>query len=147
MNASPEERADLLDRLSALASRPEVAGAIVNVSQDARVASAYQLADDNPQCPAAQNILAGAIKDLVDLYRVDNPLQYVVLVGNDSVIPFFRHADNALLGNEKNYVPPVLENTASQASLKSGYFLSQDDYGSNFSLSLKNDNFRSLIWQ
>ena len=140
MSGSPEEKSALLDRLNALASRPEVAGVIVDVSQDARVASAYQMADNNPQCPAAQNILAGTIKELVDLYREGNPLQYVVLVGSDQVIPFFRHADNALLGNEKNYVPPVLENTPSQASLKSGYFLSQDDYGSNFSLSLKNDN-------
>ena len=52
-------------------------------------------------------------------------LEYVVLVGGDSVIPFFRYPDPALLGNEKLYVPPV-DTTASQASLRLGYVLSDD---------------------
>ena len=144
MAGSSEEKAALLHQLTQLAGRPEVNGVLVNVADDARVTAAYAQADANPACPAAQNILADTIKEIITRYRSGNDLQYVVLVGGDNVIPFFRHADGAMLGNEKNFVPPVLENSPSQASLKSGYFLSQDDYGAAFSLSIKGDDLPLL---
>ncbi len=137
MQGSPAEKGALEDRLTLLAARPEVNGVVIDLTEIDSVAAAYAQADANPQCPVAQNILAGTIKDIISSYRAVNPLQYVVLVGGDNVIPFFRHADHALLGNEKNYIPPVLNNSASQASLKSGYFLSQDDYGSSIGISSK----------
>ena len=34
-------------------------------------------------------------------------LRYVVIVGADNVVPFFRYPDATLIGNEKGYVPPV----------------------------------------
>ena len=134
------QSAELDQRLIQLAARPEVAGVVVNVSQDARVAAANALADANPACPVAKNLVAEAIKSVVDRYRAQNPLAYVVLIGGDDVIPFFRHPDQAMLANEKNYVPPVRDNTASQASLRLGYFLSQDRYGSAISISVKGND-------
>ncbi|MCB9158511.1 MAG: hypothetical protein H6644_01420 [Caldilineaceae bacterium] len=63
----------------------------------------------------------------MDVYRAAEPeLAYIVLVGNDDVIPFFRYPDTALLGDESNYLPPVQDDTASQASLRCSYVLSQD---------------------
>ncbi|HWR64898.1 MAG TPA: choice-of-anchor Q domain-containing protein [Bellilinea sp.] len=144
MAGSAEEKAALAQQLAQLAGRAEVNGVVVNVADDARVAAAYAQADANPACPAAQNILADTIKEIITRYRSGNALQYVVLVGGDNVIPYFRHADGAMLGNEKNFVPPVLENTPSQASLKSGYFLSQDDYGAAFTISVKGDDLPML---
>ena len=74
--------------------------------------------------------MAYGIKDIVDAYRANNPdLKYIVAVGNDDVIPFFRYPDQALLANESGYVPPVLDTTASQAQLQNGYLLGQDTYG------------------
>jgi CSLREA domain-containing protein len=133
MGSSPA----LAQALAELAARPEVAGVVVNVGADARVAAANALSDAAPGCPPAKNLVAHAIRDIVDRYREHNPLEYVVLVGNDDVIPFFRHPDQALLANEKNYSPPVRDNTASQASLKLSYVLSQDRYGALFDISLK----------
>ncbi len=137
ISGTPAERAALESRLAAFASRSEVAGVVVDVGADARVAEANAQADANPACPYAKNLVAEAIKEIVDAYRADNPLAYVVIVGDDSVIPFFRYPDNALLANEKNYVPPVRDSSASQASLKLGYVLGQDEYGSLVELSLK----------
>ncbi|MEM7533508.1 MAG: hypothetical protein AAF639_15100 [Chloroflexota bacterium] len=136
---SDDEIAPLLASLDAFAARPEIAGTIIDVSQDARVAAARQQANANPICPYAQNLLAYAIKDVVAAYRAVNPVQYVVLVGNDDNIPFFRHPDQANLANERNYVVPVLNNTPSQASLKNGYFLSQDRYGTLEEVSVNDD--------
>ena len=44
--------------------------------------------------------------------------QYVVIVGGDDAMPFFRYPDTAGLGPESDYVPPVLDTSASQASLR-----------------------------
>src|SRR5690606_886878 len=66
-----------------------------------------------------------------------NPLAHVVLVGNDEVIPFFRYPDRATLSPESDYVPPVLEDTISQASLRLDYVLGQDAYGSRIEVSVQ----------
>ena len=129
------ESSDALDALSAslasLAARPEVAGAVIDVGGDAKVAAANSQADGHPECPFAKNLVAEAISDVIAGYRSLNPVDYIVLVGNDEVIPFFRHPDGALLGHETNYFPPVRDVTASQASLRLGYVLSQDAYGAS----------------
>jgi hypothetical protein len=108
----------LQTRLATFAAQLEVAGVIVDVGTDDRVAAANDQADNKPACPYAKNLVADAIKGIVDDYRQVNPLEYVVIIGNDDVIPFFRSPDQAMLGNELNYSPPVRDNTASQASLK-----------------------------
>ena len=41
-----------------------------------------------------------------------NPgLRYVVMVGGDDVVPFFRYPDRRLLGPESDYVPPVADDS------------------------------------
>ncbi|MEO6715355.1 MAG: C25 family cysteine peptidase, partial [Mycobacteriales bacterium] len=78
------------------------------------------------------------IKGIVDAYRGANPgLKYVVIAGNDNAIPFFRYPDQSLLGQESGYVPPVLSTSASEASLRNDYVLSQDAYGSSTQISLR----------
>ena len=128
-------------KLLTLAGRPEVNAEIIDVSADARVAAANAQADAYPACPTAKNLVADAIKTVVDRYRLVNPLEYIVLIGSDDVIPFFRHPDQALLASERNYVPPVRDSSASQASLRLGYVLSQDDYGAAIELDQKITTF------
>ncbi len=71
-------------------------------------------------------------------YRNANAtVDYVVIVGPDDVIPFFRYPDASGLGPESGYVPPVLDTSASQASLRLNYYLSQDAYGATTELQLK----------
>ena len=60
-----------------------------------------------------------------------------MIVGPDDVIPFFRYPDASGLGPESGYVPPVLDTSASQASLRLNYYLSQDAYGATTELQLK----------
>jgi CSLREA domain-containing protein len=126
-------------RLADLAARPEVNGVIVDLASDDRVVAANLQADTYTACPFAKNLLASSIKEIIDSYRELNPLAYIVIIGNDAAVPFFRHPDQALLANERNYVPPVLDNTASQASLRLGYVLGQDRYGTTMELSSRGD--------
>ena len=125
-------------KLAALAARPEVAGVIVDVGADPTIASLNAQADANFDCPYAKNLVARALQAIINRSRSGNPfLQDVVLIGDDSVIPYFRYPDLALLGPEQNYVPPVKDLSASQASLQLNYVLSQDAYGAQCDLSLK----------
>ncbi len=113
-------------------------GVVVDVSQSPRINALNTQADDNKACPYAKNLVAEAIRDVVNSYRDTNDtLQYVVIAGGDSVIPFFRYADSAGLAPESDYVPPALEASASQASLRRNYVLGQDAYGSVSDLNLK----------
>ncbi|HEU5424191.1 MAG TPA: choice-of-anchor Q domain-containing protein, partial [Nitrolancea sp.] len=127
--------------LSALTSKlnsfaASVGGVVVDVHNDARVSAANTQADANPGCPNIKNQLADSIKAIVDGYRQKNAgLKYIVVVGDDDVIPFYRYPDEALLASEQDFVPPVKDSSASQASLRLGYVLSQDRYGSAINLS------------
>ena len=144
MAGTVDEKNALQAKLAEFANptlHPEVAGVIVDVGADARVAAANVQADAHPECPYAKNLVASSIKSIVDNYWSLNPLEYVVIIGGDNAIPFFRYPDQALLANEQNYVPPVKDSTSSQASLKLGYVLSQDGYGARFDVSLKVNAF------
>jgi hypothetical protein len=130
----------LRTKLAAFAQRSEVSGVVVDVAGDARVSALKKQAANNPACPFAVNLVAGEIKGIVDSYRA-NPLQYVVIVGNDAAIPFFRSPDESVLAQESGYVPPVQSNSKSQASLSLNFVLSQDAYGSSTALSLPSNDF------
>jgi pentapeptide MXKDX repeat protein len=143
IEGSADEKAELLGLLNELALHPEVDGKIIDAGGDPRVSFANQQADANPTCPFAKNLVADAIKDIIDGYREQegSTLEYILIVGGDEVVPFARIPDDALVANEQNYYPPVLDNTSSQASLRLGYVLTQDVYGSGLDLSLNNSTF------
>jgi hypothetical protein len=139
LEGTAAEKAALQTKLAAFISRSEVAGVLVDVGTDARVLAANLQADANKNCVFAKNLVAEAIRDVVLSYQTLNEptLKYVVIIGHDDVIPFFRHPDQALLASEQNYFPPVRDNTHSQASLRLGHVLSQDKYGAICEVSLK----------
>ena len=141
MPGTAGEKSTLQAKLATLAARPDVAAVVVDVGSP-RVASLNVQADANPACPYAKNLVADAVKDVVDSYRANNPgLAYVVIVGGDDTIPFFRYPDQSLLGMESGYVPPVTGDSASEASLRLDYVLSQDAYGAGTEISLRASTF------
>ncbi len=139
------DKSVLATRLATLAARSEVAGAVVDVKSVTSTGRIYDLAAQaaaNPTCPYAENLLASALKDIVDSYRKNNPnLAYVVLVGGDTTIPFFRYPDEALLAPESGYIPPVLDSSTSQAALQLNYVLSQDAYGAGIQINQNANTF------
>ncbi|HMQ29860.1 MAG TPA: Ig-like domain-containing protein, partial [Chloroflexaceae bacterium] len=140
MPGSAAEVQELRDLLGSFRQRSDIGGVVVDVGADGRVAAANSLADANPGCPEAKNFVADGVKRIVDDYRALNPgLRYVVLVGGDAVIPYYRYADQALLGNESEFEPPVQNTSFSEAALRLGYVLGQDEYGARFSI-----DFRSV---
>jgi CSLREA domain-containing protein len=125
-------------RLGTLAAQSD--GVVVDVSDDSVVNGLNQQADSHAGCPYAKNLVAARIKQIVDAHRSPN-LEHVVVVGGDDVIPFYRYPDPALLGNETLYVPPVLEASSSQASLRLGYVLSDDFVVSRTTVAMHGNDF------
>jgi CSLREA domain-containing protein len=139
-SAATAERTGLLTRLQDLASASK--GAIIDLGAKTgpgpndwkfpRVQAALAQAAAVPDCPYAMNLAASEIKALIDSYRPNNTLKYVVLVGNDSVVPFFRFPDNSAIdgGSQRDLKTALKANSRSQAGLKLNNVFNQDYYGS-----------------
>ena len=87
----------LMHKLYELAAHPGVTGQVLHLENDPVVAAAYAAWDANPD-DAHANAVAQAIKDYVlEPALVAEPgVQYVVLVGADWLIPFYRAPENTL---------------------------------------------------
>ncbi|NTW97812.1 MAG: hypothetical protein HGB28_04600, partial [Oscillochloris sp.] len=135
--------------LSSFVARSDINGALINladtltddqgavVARYPRVAFARQQVTANPTCVSAANQVADEIKSVISAYRDANllpagttSLKYLVLVGGDESIPFFRVTDLAGLAGENEYFPPVAESSPSNASLRQNHVIGQDYYGS-----------------
>ncbi|WP_088319822.1 LamG-like jellyroll fold domain-containing protein [Kineosporia sp. R_H_3] len=134
-----QQVADLMADLGRLATATD--GVVVDLALSPRVVALNAQADGVKDCPYAKNLVAAAAREIVNGYRAADgspgSLKYVVLAGGDGVVPFVRYPDAAGLGPESGYVPPVADDTASQASLRRNTFLSQDAYGARVDVSVK----------
>ncbi|MEO8070409.1 MAG: hypothetical protein ABI652_03335, partial [Acidobacteriota bacterium] len=126
-------------KLTEFASRSEIGGVVIDVNADQRVLDLNDQATRKPSCPFATNLVAEEIKSIVDSYRANSSLKYVVIAGGDDVIPFFRYPDETLIGQESGFVPPVTG--ASDASLRGDYVLGQDAYGAATRISMRTSEF------
>ncbi len=123
---SPGGTGALSSALQTLAT--DTSGVVVNVGDSLRVHDLYAQAQANLTCPYAENLEAGAIQDIINSYRTPS-LRYVVIVGDDDVIPFFRYPDDAGLASESGYEPPLSSTLPPGAALASNDYLSDDQYG------------------
>jgi PKD repeat protein len=100
---SSSEADQVMNSLNTLAAHDSVKGLVVQVENDAAVAAAYAAWDADPTSTAKANAVAAAIKDVVDAQWSAHPdLEYLVVVGDDRVIPFRRVLDQTRLP-ESNY--------------------------------------------
>ena len=137
----------LRSKLEAFRTRPEVDGVLIDLATlptNDRTRTFRTQIQDNQGCPFAVNLLAEEIKAIVDSYRAPSgseTLRYVTIIGDDTVIPFFRYPDQSRLGQESGYFPPVNSTTISEASLRRDYTLSQDAYGAGVSIDIRTNVF------
>jgi len=120
----------LLADLYTLARHPRVQGMVLDIEQDPEVQQAYIVWDAAPDNPQAANAVAEAIHTLIASYRMAYPqVHYLVLIGNDNIIPFYRIPDHSgVMWDERRYRHQVPGNTPLQAALRGNYFLTDDFY-------------------
>ncbi|NJP06433.1 MAG: hypothetical protein HC837_12810 [Chloroflexaceae bacterium] len=134
--------------INLLAQRPEVAGAVLNLdnlilSQDdtgntRTITNAYNLWDADPTNPLYANYIAQVIDNFItaatfrnfdpaelalgNKVAIDPPfpnIAYIVLVGGDDIIPFYRVPDLVTLANQEEY-PAYLETVESNGIIDPG---------------------------
>ncbi len=127
------------NELIELSRHPSVKGIILDVCEDPRCSEAYNVWDSHLTSENANNV-AKAIKDVIDATReVYTNVEYILIVGNDEVIPFYRIQDKSLesyvgcygLYDEKDYIETYeqLKRTTSVGSaFNENQFLTDDFY-------------------
>ncbi len=113
-------------------------GVVVNVGKSTAVQELTTVAENHPTCPYAVNREAEAIQNIVNSYRSGANPKYVVIVGGDTVIPFFRYADQETVEPESEFthVISLTTHTEAEAALEDNYYLTDDPYGSVATLTI-----------
>ncbi len=122
---------ELVTKLFTLADHERVEGVVIPLENDPAVAAAYATwtanlgsLEDNT---LANNVTA-AIRNLIMDFLVNAPnVKYVVLVGDDRMIPFRRVAEGTLVQQEQDYAPSVSAGSTVAAALNANMVLT-DDY-------------------
>lgn len=128
---------NLTSELEAFAALPEIRGKVIDLSapQYLDIAAAYSQWMSNTYSVQAANYTAGVVKHfLQSLLEVSYPeAKYIILVGDDNAIPFYRVPDTTLISNERTYfshASVVNDDTPMEARLLGGYILSDNYYAS-----------------
>ena len=124
-------KAQYLDALTALATRAEVQGVVVDLANDTNIQQSFAewQAATGKTCVAQANVVAQSIKQLVDLYRTQYGIEYLVLAGPDAAVPFFRVRDSAELSRESRYSGGLDALTPGETALVEDYVLTDAFYG------------------
>lgn len=137
MNLSSADHVLLTAKLHELANHPLVQGVVIDLSNVETINDLYALWDAASHDPLkANNVLFDTAGIHAYLRTVVLPaytgVQYLVLVGDDRVIPMARMRDNASLLPESTYTEPIdpknLSSTLTTVgqALESGHYLSDD---------------------
>ncbi len=85
---------ELMSKLDSLAAHPRVNGLVIQVEHDPDVAAAYAARGDNYGDRDRANAVAEAIRQVIlAQWDADPEVEYLVLVGDDRVMPFYRTVD------------------------------------------------------
>lgn len=122
----------IMNKLFALADHPAVFGAVLQVENDPATASAYSAWLASPAAFAdvsRANAVSGAIRNTVLAFAASAPnLTYLVIVGDDRVIPFHRVPEADLAKRENEYAAALTGGDALSAALAADMILTDDFY-------------------
>lgn len=119
----------LLNRLAALSNHTAVGGRIIQLERQTEIADAYAAWQSNQTSVAHANVVVNAIKALImEEVAANDTITFIVLVGDDRVIPFYRIADETTLSPERVYTSVPASTTVGSA-LANNFVLSDDFYG------------------
>lgn len=125
---SEADAAQLLNRLDLLAARSEVQGTVLDLNQNETVRTAYSTWQSDLTNVDKANAVATAIRALIlNVWQQQGTLTYLLLVGDDRALPFYRIRDLTDLYPEKTY-GETDKTHPTGAALYANYYLSDDYY-------------------
>ena len=124
---------DVWNKLQTLAARTDAAGgAVIPVDANAAVLTALNARATDSCSPAKANDVVRAVGALLDDPLIVRPsVRYVVVVGDDTVLPFGRIVDNTAYANERNYASTFFggENNQYLSTYALGFLPTDDALG------------------
>lgn len=131
----------VLSQLYELANHAKVRGIVLDVERDANVQAAYAAWDSDPGNWQKANAVATAIKAQIDDHsKRYSKLKYLVFVGGDEIIPFYRVTDeNPTIWTEVKYAQYVPTGTVS-AALADNLLLTDDFYANDVPTIMADEN-------
>ncbi|MCP4659771.1 MAG: DUF11 domain-containing protein, partial [bacterium] len=128
MGSTPEQTASLMNELRILASQPQVLGKVVDLGDYPDLSDLYSVWDADSGSSANANAVLfddGGIHHIIrDSLKPSIKPEYLILVGDDRVIPLARIEDRTLLFLESHYVSDDPQND-SHAELTPGTTVGQ----------------------
>ena len=125
--------ASVVSSLTTLAGRSDlgVVGAVIPVESDPATRTAIGAWNANPCSPALANDVVRSIGTVLDNVSAGRPIQNIVLVGSDDVLPMARLVDPTPLANESGYASTIGFSTATPYlyAFANHFMLSDDPYG------------------
>jgi hypothetical protein len=119
---------DVMNHLALLASDARVKGLILNAEANTSALTAYTQWNANPLSTALANGVSSAVRNMILAALSTNPnVEYIVLVGNDTIVPFRRINDRTRF-SETNYQAFVINNTTIWAACRDKMSLTDDFY-------------------
>ena len=120
----------VLAKANQLAQADNVKGEVIRLDNNTETAAAYAIWTSDPNNNEKANMVTAAIRSVVTTYLAEREgIEYLVIVGDDRVIPMRRILDTTPRFSELTY-SHVAANHPTGAALKGNYFLS-DDYFSD----------------
>ncbi len=125
-----ESTALLMGKLDELANHPDVQGDVIDLSEFDLIESKYISWTQESTSVYKANLVAATIKSLLTAVRTSYPnLKYIVLVGNDAIIPHWRTFDESTIAKESDYTSNTLPDSPMGIALAEGFFFTDDFYG------------------
>ncbi|MEZ4728173.1 MAG: pre-peptidase C-terminal domain-containing protein [Caldilineaceae bacterium] len=126
--SSEADATQLMSKLESLAAHPAVQGTIIDLNQNNVIRDAYSAWQSDLTSVDKANAVASAIRTLILNRRQEQgTLNYLVLVGDDRALPFYRIRDLTDLYPEKTY-GETDKTHPTGAALYGNYYLSDDYY-------------------
>jgi len=129
----PTRTEQVMDGLSVLAAHPEVSGVVLMVEEDSTVATAYAAWQVEFTNTMHANAVVEAIVALTANY---SNTEYLVLVGDDRVIPHYRLPDPTPSAYTEDDYSGVPVTTTVGAALADNMLLTDDFYGNRVTTTL-----------
>ena len=122
----------LMNKVYALANHARVQGIVVEVDNDASVSAAYAEWIANPTAfldNAKANAVSSAVRNLALTFLNASPnAKYILIIGDERVIPFRRVPEGNLTKTEHAYAPLVTAGTTTWAAANANLTLTDDYY-------------------
>ncbi len=132
-NSYPGNSETLGEKLSELARHTKINGFVLNLNLVEEIRNAYTNWDGEPTNQTKANLLAEEIRDYIldQINNIFTNARYIIIVGDDKQIPFYRIQDNTSIYAESEYISEVGLNTETTigSALNQGYFLTDNFYG------------------